>query len=119
MNQSYEPATLADLRESAVAAPALPAVMSARSILSTGAGPWVKPCGAASAVDLEREQERLVLTVRDNGRGYSPSAESGLGTRLVTTFAAQLGGSASWNASQSGGCTITVVFPAQEMTTRA
>jgi two-component sensor histidine kinase len=70
-------------------------------------------------VDLEREQERLVLTVRDNGRGYSPSAESGLGTRLVTTFAAQLGGSASWNASQSGGCTITVVFPAQEMTTRA
>ena len=63
-------------------------------------------------VDLDREQERLVLTVRDNGRGYSPSAEAGLGTRLVTTFAAQLGGSASWNASRSGGCTITVVFPA-------
>ena len=63
-------------------------------------------------VDLNREQERLVLTVRDDGRGYSPSAEAGLGTRLVTTFAAQLGGSADWNASRSGGCMITVVFPA-------
>jgi two-component sensor histidine kinase len=63
-------------------------------------------------VDLDKEQERLVLTVRDNGCGYAPSAEAGLGTRLVTTFAAQLGGSATWSQSRTGGCTINVVFPA-------
>ena len=63
-------------------------------------------------VDLKREQERLVLTVRDDGRGFSPSSEAGLGTRLVTTFAGQLGGSATWDAGTSGGCTTLVVFPA-------
>ena len=55
-------------------------------------------------VDLNREQDRFVLTVRDDGRGYSPSAETGLGTRLVTTFVVQLGGSAIWGRAQSGGC---------------
>ena len=63
-------------------------------------------------VDLNREEDRLVLSVRDDGRGYSPTAETGLGTRLVTTFAAQLGGSATWDAGRSGGCTTVVVFPA-------
>lgn len=63
-------------------------------------------------VDFNQQQDRFVLTVRDDGRGYSPTAESGLGTRLVTMFATQLGGSATWNAGPSGGCTITVIFPA-------
>ena len=63
-------------------------------------------------VDLIQEQEHFVLTVRDDGRGYPPSAEAGLGTRLVTTLAAQLGGSATWSTGQNGGCVITVVFSA-------
>jgi two-component sensor histidine kinase len=63
-------------------------------------------------VDLDRGPGRFVLTVRDNGRGYSPGAEAGLGTRLVTTFAAQLGGSAVWDAEPGRGCATTVEFPA-------
>ena len=63
-------------------------------------------------VDLNREKERLVLTVRDDGRGFSPTSETGLGTRLVTTFAGQLGGTATWDAGQGAGCTTVVVFPA-------
>ena len=63
-------------------------------------------------VDLNREEERLVLTVRDDGRGFSPTSETGLGTRLVTTFAGQLGGTATWDAGQGAGCTTVVVFPA-------
>jgi two-component sensor histidine kinase len=63
-------------------------------------------------VDLNRAQERFVLTVRDDGRGYSPTAEAGLGTRLVSTFAAQLGGSATWEAGQSSGCATIIEFPA-------
>ena len=63
-------------------------------------------------VDLDQNQDRFVLTVRDDGSGCPPTAEAGLGTRLVTTFATQLGGSATWNTGQSGGCVITVAFPA-------
>lgn len=62
-------------------------------------------------VDLKREQDRFVLSVRDNGRGYLPTSETGLGTRLVTMFATQLGGSANWDG-KSGGCSSTIVFPA-------
>ena len=70
-------------------------------------------------VDLDREQERLVLTVRDDGRGFPPTSEAGLGTRLVTTFAAQLGGSATWDTGQTAGCATTVVFPASSPTFRS
>lgn len=62
-------------------------------------------------VDLNRDGDFFVLTVRDNGRGYSPTGEAGLGTRLVTMFAMQLGGSAKWD-SKNGGCSTAVVFPA-------
>jgi two-component sensor histidine kinase len=62
-------------------------------------------------VDLNREKENLVLTVRDDGRGFSQSSEAGLGTRLVTTFAAQLGGSATWDTTQGSGCSTVVAFP--------
>ena len=64
-------------------------------------------------VDFKRNQERFVLTVGDNGRGYAPTSEAGLGTRLVKTFAAQLGGSATWEAEKSGGCKIIIEFPAR------
>jgi two-component sensor histidine kinase len=63
-------------------------------------------------VDLSRGEKGLVLTVQDNGRGYPPSAEAGLGSRLVTTFATQLEGVAAWDAGRAGGCSAKVVFPA-------
>jgi two-component system, sensor histidine kinase PdtaS len=63
-------------------------------------------------VDLSRTANELVLTVQDNGRGYSPTADPSLGSRLVTTFASQLGGTARWESGESNGCTATVVFPA-------
>ncbi len=63
-------------------------------------------------VGLDRGPQSFVLTVRDNGRGYSPEAEAGLGTRLVTTFAAQLGGSAVWDAEPGRGRATIIEFPA-------
>ena len=63
-------------------------------------------------VDLTQELDRFVLTVRDDGRGFSPTAEAGLGTRLVTTFATQLDGSATWEAQAGDGCLTKVEFPA-------
>ena len=65
------------------------------------------------SVDLSREENSFVLTVQDNGRGYPPGAEAGLGSRLVTTFAAQLGGVATWDTNRSDGCKTTVAFPAK------
>ncbi len=63
-------------------------------------------------VDLIQKQDRFVLTVRDDGRGFKPTADAGLGTRLVTTFATQLGGSANWEAGEGDGCRTTIIFPA-------
>lgn len=62
-------------------------------------------------VDLTRKGNELVLRVEDNGRGYPTNAQPGLGSRLVTTFATQLGGVAAWDAGACDGCAITVVFP--------
>jgi two-component sensor histidine kinase len=63
-------------------------------------------------VGLSRKGEELVLRVEDTGRGYPTNAEPGLGSRLVTTFASQLGGGATWDAGRRGGCATTIVFPA-------
>lgn len=62
-------------------------------------------------VELSRQGADLRLTVEDNGRGYALTADAGLGSRLVTTFATQLGGVATWEAGRSKGCKVTVVFP--------
>lgn len=63
-------------------------------------------------VDLSRTDAGFLLTVEDSGKGYPQDANAGLGSRLVTTFAAQLGGSATWKAGQSGGTATIVEFPA-------
>jgi two-component sensor histidine kinase len=62
-------------------------------------------------VELSSTNDSFELSVADNGRGFASDREAGLGTRLVTMFAAQLGGSASWDSVASGGCKITIVFP--------
>jgi two-component sensor histidine kinase len=62
-------------------------------------------------VELAREGDKLVLSVSDDGIGCD-APESGLGTRLVSTFAAQLGGKASWRRPPEGGCRAIVEFSA-------
>jgi two-component system, sensor histidine kinase PdtaS len=62
-------------------------------------------------VDLNLKGTSLVLAVQDNGRGYPSNVEAGLGTRLITTFAAQLGGTPTWNSPCQRGCRTTVEFP--------
>lgn len=62
-------------------------------------------------VELSTADEGLILSVSDNGRGYLGTENTGLGTRLVTVLAAQLGGAAEWVQDGNGGCKATVTFP--------
>lgn len=61
-------------------------------------------------VELAPEGKDLVLSVSDDGFGFSGDRQEGLGTRLVTVFAGQLGGTATWD-SNTGGCKVIVRFP--------
>lgn len=61
-------------------------------------------------VELTRENGDLRLLVTDDGQGCGDK-QSGLGTRLVTMFAAQLNGEASWEQLPDGGCRAAVRFP--------
>lgn len=63
-------------------------------------------------VELSRANGDFLLSVRDNGKGCSDDRRTGLGTRLVTVFAGQLGGTATWDANPGGGCNASVRFPA-------
>jgi two-component sensor histidine kinase len=62
-------------------------------------------------VNLSQANTDYVLTVTDTGIGCAKERKSGLGTRLVTVFAAQLGGTASWDSLPEGGCHATMRFP--------
>jgi two-component sensor histidine kinase len=62
-------------------------------------------------VEFVRANDYLVLSVSDDGKGRSQECEAGLGTRLVTVFAAQLSGDARWEVSPEGGCKATIIFP--------
>jgi two-component sensor histidine kinase len=61
-------------------------------------------------VELGQDGGQLVLSVTDNGKGCD-QAGTGLGTKLVTVFATQLGGGASWQRSDDGGCRAVMRFP--------
>jgi two-component sensor histidine kinase len=63
-------------------------------------------------VDLSTANGCIRLIVRDDGRGYPADAEAGLGTRLVTTFAEQLGGLAKREVPDGGGTITRIEFPA-------
>jgi two-component sensor histidine kinase len=63
-------------------------------------------------VRLDRHGEGLKVSVSDNGIGCpQETATRGLGTKLVRLLAAQLGGSASWEAVESG-CRASAEFSA-------
>lgn len=61
-------------------------------------------------VSLERwGDDRVRLTVRDNGIGYHPQNGDGMGTRLIHSLARQLGGEIIF--SEEGGTVFTLEFP--------
>jgi two-component sensor histidine kinase len=62
-------------------------------------------------VELSRSENGLELVVADNGRGLPTDQKTGLGTRLVTVLASQLGGTADWSCVAEGGCKARVQFP--------
>jgi two-component sensor histidine kinase len=63
-------------------------------------------------IELSQSGHELELYVADNGRGCTADQRTGLGTRLVTVFATQLGGAATWTKNAGGGCLAKVTFPA-------
>lgn len=62
-------------------------------------------------VELRATDEGTELSVSDTGRGHQPADQAGLGTRLVTVLAAQIGGSADWQPNSNGGCRAIVQLP--------
>jgi two-component sensor histidine kinase len=62
-------------------------------------------------IELSQSEGGLELAVTDNGSGCPTDRQAGLGTRLVTVFAAQLGGTADWLQAEDGGCRARVQFP--------
>ena len=63
-------------------------------------------------VQLTKSQGQLALSVTDSGVGCAEKIESGLGTKLVTLFVAQLGGSVKWDVANPG-CRVSAEFPAR------
>ena len=67
------------------------------------------------AVSLEPDGPgRLVLTVKDNGRGLPPGLDlietKSLGLRIMNSLVVQLGGEMTWLEQQQG-TAVRVVFP--------
>jgi two-component sensor histidine kinase len=53
-------------------------------------------------VELAATNDGLVLSVSDDGKDRPHECEAGLGTRLVTLFAARHGEDAAWEAGPRG-----------------
>lgn len=65
----------------------------------------------AVKVSLIQQTTQLELSVLDDGKGCPADMISGLGTRLVSVFATQLGGEARWEQPEGGGCRVAISFP--------
>lgn len=65
-------------------------------------------------VDLTRDGRDFLLSVKDDGVGFSEDAPLGLGRRLIEILAAKLGGSLSVDCRT--GCEFRLRFPAQPPT---
>jgi len=85
--------------------------------LVTNAFKYAFPSDRAGSirVELQRAGADMELSVADDGCGYAGEGRTGLGSRLVTVFAAQLGGTATWSRTPNVGCTASVVFPLSEV----
>jgi two-component sensor histidine kinase len=81
--------------------------------LATNAVKYAFPSGTGKIeIGFRHREDGVVLTVHDNGIGIgaAPKGGTGMGSRFVTAFAKQLGGSVA-TASGSTGTTVTVRFP--------
>ena len=69
--------------------------------------------GASSAtIRIELEGDALKLTVRDNGRGFDPSASrEGDGMSSIQRRMREIGGDAIWESAPGHGTTLTAVLP--------
>jgi len=81
--------------------------------LVTNAFKYAFPTDAPGRIDVQfaNADGDHLLSVKDTGQGYPDACASGLGTRLVTVFAAKLGGTAEWRTADEGGCSAVVRFP--------
>ena len=62
-------------------------------------------------VEVTSAEQDVILNVNDDGVGRPVESKGGLGTRLVTVFAGQLGGAAHWTRDGSPGCKVSIRFP--------
>ncbi len=63
-------------------------------------------------IDLARNHENLVLTVRDNGKGFDTSAISkGMGLRIMRYRAQCVGGSCEVRSNRTKGAVVTCRVP--------
>lgn len=69
--------------------------------------------GGRVIVSLSGQQDAMLLSVLDEGRGCPDDPHEGLGTSLVRAFTEQLGGDVRWGVPEGGGCRVTVEFPAK------
>jgi two-component sensor histidine kinase len=78
--------------------------------LVTNAFKYAFPEGRAGTVevDVRTTNEKVVITVRDNGIGCPDEAQSGLGTRLINLMTAQMKGSMT-RTPLAQGCEVQVV----------
>lgn len=65
--------------------------------------------GGIVTVRVERDAQRMVVTVADDGVGCPGDAKAGLGTKLVRLLAKQLGGSVTSEPTEAG-CRTRVVL---------
>ncbi len=73
------------------------------------------PDGRGGRIDVEARLEgatRFHLSVSDDGVGLRKTPGDGQGTGIILALARELGGEAVWIPRESGGCTLSVTFPA-------
>jgi two-component sensor histidine kinase len=70
--------------------------------------------GGAIRINLSRHDEtRLRLTIADDGAGYNVgTSETSVGSRLIQTFAQQLGGEMKLHSGEGSGTVVELIFRA-------
>lgn len=65
------------------------------------------------AIELDFSQERVSLTVKDNGAGFSPQMAKikGMGLRIMQYRAGMLGGTLKFESNEEGGTRVTCTVP--------
>jgi len=75
------------------------------------------PEGGTISISLKTEEDNTTrLTVSDDGAGFdagSVSIRKGLGSRLMSAFARQLGATLTIDSAVGKGCTVTLAMPDQ------